>query len=79
MEKCNCGKEAHYYWKKKATGEKLDLCQEHYEAMEKEVHQNEFENRRLTTTLGVISGRAYEFEKCPHGANCRYCKEFNLI
>ncbi len=79
MKKCSiCGQDAHFYWNKKSTGEKLKLCATHYEEMERTVHQKEKNSRMVSATTGVITGNEIAKTECPNGENCKYCKELGL-
>ena len=81
MKTCNaCGKEAGFYWRKAATGEKLDLCEEHYELMERNVHQVEKSKRLANMVIDTISGKDSSINRteCPNGKDCKYCKEIGI-
>ena len=72
-KKCiECGKKANFYWRH--DGIKRDLCFEHYEKLEIEIHKMEKSKRLLKTMLHITSrGNLGEFEKCGNGKDCPYC------
>lgn len=72
-----CQKEAEAYWKK-ADGTKADLCFEHFEEMEREVHSKEKELRKVSSIFNIVVGKEPVKNKCPNGEYCKYCKELNL-
>jgi hypothetical protein len=66
-----CKAEAPFFWR-------LKLCTEHYEEMERIVHDKEKANRKANAIIGIIAGKQYDEIECPNGKNCRFCKEFDL-
>lgn len=78
MTKCSfCEKIKEFYWNKK-SGERLGLCEEHYNEMERAVHQKEKRNRLISAVVGVVSGKEYQRISCPNGDDCKFCMELGL-
>lgn len=72
-----CGAKAQYYWKK--SSETLKLCEEHYEELERYIHNKEKASRTVSAISATIQGGDVNSSwKCYHGDNCKYCKEADL-
>jgi len=68
--KCTiCQKDATHYWKKSSG--RIELCFEHYEEMERELHQRE----RIKFMFNFVGNGVMEIEKCANGNGCKYCLE----